>query len=125
MRILLVDDDDLLRKMLQISMTKAGHIVIEARNGRDALEICRVEPPDLVVTDVIMPEKEGIETIGDIRRLYPDVRIIAMSGGGRNSAADYLNIARQMGAAAVLAKPFPIDELTALIASVGRQTKPS
>ena len=121
MKILLIDDDDLLRKMLHISMTKVGHSVIEARNGRDALEICRVEPPDLVVTDVVMPEKEGIETIGDLRRLYPTLPVIAISGGGRNSAADYLKIARHMGAVAVLQKPFSIEDLAALVASVANR----
>jgi CheY-like chemotaxis protein len=64
-----------------------------------------------------MPEKEGLETIGELRRLYPDVPIVAMSGGGRNSAADYLKIARQLGAAATLPKPFSVDKLMALIAT--------
>jgi DNA-binding NtrC family response regulator len=70
------------------------------------------------MTDIIMPEQEGIETIGAVRRLYPAVRVIAMSGGGRVSATDYLQTALAMGATAVIAKPFTSDEMEALVERV-------
>jgi YesN/AraC family two-component response regulator len=82
------------------------HEVVEASNGDEALAIQEVEPVDVLLTDLIMPEKEGLETIGVFLARYPDVRIIAMSGGGRGSAIDYLNVAKAMGADGILAKPF-------------------
>lgn len=125
-RILLVDDDELLRRMLRMTLIKMGHTVIEAGNGNEALRACKSEPPDIVLTDLIMPEKEGIETIRELRRLHPDVKIIAMSGGGRVSAKDYLIIAKRMGADFTLNKPFSNDELAATIAKVsGADGKPA
>lgn len=117
-RILLVDDDELLRRMLRLTLIKMGHVVIEAVNGNEALRLCQTEPPDIVLTDLIMPEKEGIETIRELRRLHPDVKIIAMSGGGRGSAKDYLVIAKRLGAAHTLNKPFTNEELAGAIAAV-------
>lgn len=117
-RILLVDDDELLRRMLRLTLIKMGHVVIEAANGNDALRLCETEPPDIVLTDLIMPEKEGIETIRELRRLHPDVKIIAMSGGGRGSARDYLVIAKRLGAAHTLNKPFTNEELAGAIAAI-------
>lgn len=118
MKLLLVEDDDLLRDMLRIMLEKMAHQVAVARNGADALEQCRLEPPDVVLTDIIMPEKEGLETIRELRRDYPEVKIIAMSGGGRVSAVDYLKIAKQMGAAVTLDKPFSGEALAAALASL-------
>ena len=82
------------------------------------MKLCSEEPPDLMMTDIIMPEHEGIETIGAVRKKYPEVRVIAMSGGGRMSATDYLQTALAMGADAILAKPFSSEELEALVAKV-------
>lgn len=117
-RILLVDDDDPFRKMLMLTLTKMGHHVMEARNGKEALKLFAHVAPDLVISDLIMPEKEGLETIGELRRKHPGVKIIAMSGGGRVSATDYLKIARALGADHVLAKPFSNDELKAAVAGL-------
>jgi CheY-like chemotaxis protein len=110
-RILLVDDDDSFRKMLRITLVKMGYDVREARNGKEALGFFEQEQPDVVMTDLVMPEKEGLETIMELRRKQHGVKIIAMSGGGRVSAKDYLRIAKAMGADRVLAKPFSNDEL--------------
>ena len=118
-RILLVDDDELLRRMLRLTLIKMGHVVIEAVNGNEALRLCQTEPPDIVLTDLIMPEKEGIETIREMRQLHPDVKIIAMSGGGRGNAKDYLVVAKRLGAAHTLNKPFTNEELAGAIAAVG------
>lgn len=117
-RILLVDDDESLRKMLRITLAKMGYHVIEAANGNEALRLCQVEIPDLVLTDLIMPEKEGLETITELRRLYPGLKIIAMSGGGRGSAVDYLKFAAKMGASRTLHKPFSNEAMVAAITEV-------
>lgn len=117
-RILVVDDDDPLRKILSITLARMGHHVVEARNGKEALQLCQAEPPDIVLTDIVMPEKEGIETIGALRRFHPNVKIIAMSGGGSGSASDYLKIAKHLGARVTLAKPFSDQAMAEAIATV-------
>jgi DNA-binding response OmpR family regulator len=117
-RILLVDDDTALRKLLRLNLTKMGYTVAEASNGKEALAMQQGDPAELVLTDLIMPEKEGLETIPELRKKYPGVKIIAMSGGGRGSASDYLKIAKMMGADHVMAKPFSYQELADAIAQV-------
>jgi CheY-like chemotaxis protein len=114
-KILLVDDDDALRKMLRIMLTKMGHVVREARDGQVAIEMCGQEEPDLVLTDIVMPGQEGLETIFALRHSNPSVKIIAMSGGGRISSTDYLQIAKSLGARRVLAKPFSSEQLATAI----------
>lgn len=109
--ILLVEDDEQLRPMLKIILQEAGHEVHEAHNGKEALEIYGVKPTDLVITDLVMPEKEGLETIIELRHTYPDVKIIAMSGGGRTGVQNYLELAKKFGANHTLAKPFSNQEL--------------
>lgn len=116
--ILLVDDDELVRTMLEITLTKLGHQVTGARNGKEALRLFAAEPPELVLTDMVMPDKEGVEVIGELRRLQPDLKIIAMSGGGRGDATDYLKVARLMGAKHTLHKPFSTADLVDAIAAV-------
>src|SRR5687767_14027836 len=97
--ILLVEDDEQLRPMLKLVLERGGHQVQEAGNGKEALKIYLRHPTDLVVTDLVMPDKEGLETILELRRIYPDVKIIAMSGGGRTGGGQgYLELARKFGA---------------------------
>jgi CheY-like chemotaxis protein len=110
-RILLVDDDDSFRKMLRKTLVKMGFEVAEAHNGSEALKVFGQNSPDLVLTDIVMPEKEGLETINALRRIQAGVKIIAMSGGGRGNAMDYLNVAKMLGADRVLSKPFSNDEI--------------
>lgn len=117
-RILLVDDDDSFRKMVHVTLERAGYHVVDANDGNKALNLFRAQPPDLVITDLIMPDKEGLETIMELRAAQPDMKIIAMSGGGRNRPGDYLKVARQMGAAQVLAKPFSSQELLDCVRTV-------
>jgi len=117
-RILIVDDDDPFRCVLKASLERMGHVVSDTNEGRKALALYEPEAFDLVITDLIMPGKEGIETIMDLRKLNPRVKIIAMSGGGRVTSVDYLQIARQVGAKQVLAKPFPYEELKLAIEAV-------
>ena len=113
--ILLVDDDEQLRTMLKIVLTRAGHAVKEARNGNEALQIHASNPAELMITDLIMPDREGLDTIREVRRLNPRIKIIAMSGGGRNTAGDYLLLAKRLGADYTLAKPFSNHEILSIV----------
>jgi len=115
-RILLIEDDNEVRAMLRLTLIHFGHTVIEARNGKEGLELFKHANADLVITDIVMPEKEGLEVLIGLReRQVPPVKIIAMSGGGRQKAADYLRLAKLMGAARILAKPFSNEVLIAMI----------
>jgi DNA-binding response OmpR family regulator len=116
--ILLIEDDELFRKMLHATLEEMGHTVTAAQDGKEGLAQHARISSDLVLTDLIMPEKEGIETIMELRKKSPGVKIIAMSGGGRVTATNYLHIAQQMGAGRVLIKPFSNDELAAAINSL-------
>jgi DNA-binding response OmpR family regulator len=116
--ILVIDDEAVVRLMLQ-RLLKAEHLnVIVAADGREGFDLFRTCAPDLVITDILMPGQEGIETIRRMRHERPDAKIIAMSGGGRIKAQDLLLIAQRMGADGALAKPFGREELLAAIRSV-------
>ncbi len=110
-RILIIDDDDELRSMLRQMLEQAGHEVTEAVNGAQGIQLYQQDRPDLIITDIIMPEKEGVETIIALRRADPDLPIIAISGGGRLDATDFLTMARKLGARRTLSKPFRRDQL--------------
>src|SRR5262245_53313567 len=119
-RILLVEDDELVRHSISRLLQASGYIVIEAENGRTALASISQEPIDLVVTDVIMPEMDGVELIVALRRSHPDLKIIAMSGGGISPVDNYLDIARSLHADRALEKPVaPWEFLAAVRALVG------
>jgi len=105
-RILLVEDDDDVREMVYQILTREGYEVEQAVNGRKALEAFQKQPADLVVTDLIMPEKEGLEMIRDLIHINRALKIIAISGGGRTDPADYLRTARVFGARRTINKPF-------------------
>jgi len=109
-KILIIDDEEGLRRMLVQMLERCGYEVVEAGNGRDGLERLRGGRFDLVVTDLIMPEQEGLETIMSIRQEFPGMKIVAMSGGARMSGFDFLPAARGLGAVAALKKPFGRDE---------------
>jgi DNA-binding NtrC family response regulator len=117
-RILLIDDDDHFRKMLRVTLERAGYQVEDAANGRRGIELYTTEPTDLVITDLVMPDKEGLETITELKSFDEEVKIIAISGGGRVGPWSYLGVAQKFGARAALAKPFSHDELLAVVASV-------
>ena len=122
-RILLIDDDRLVRQSIRLALTESGHQVDEAENGADGLERAAAAPPDLVITDLIMPEREGIETILALRRIAPGLPIIAMSGGGRIGPGDLLAAAKRLGATTTLRKPFDDVQLMAEIDRVLRPTR--
>jgi DNA-binding response OmpR family regulator len=111
MKILVIDDDEALRSLLTQILHRAGHQVREAANGAIGLREFRREPADLVITDLIMPEKEGLETIMELRKEFPKVPLVAVSGGGRNGPNDYLTLAKQLGARQTVCKPFSRDEI--------------
>jgi DNA-binding response OmpR family regulator len=116
-RILLIDDDDLLRGVLAKALTHAGHEILQASDGKMGVEISRVTTVDLVITDLVMPVQEGVETIVVLRREQPKLPVIAMSGGATNSKV-YLDIAGKIGARRVLSKPFTPKELVQSIDEV-------
>jgi len=114
-RILVIDDDDAIRFSLKLALEDADHQVEDAANGEEGMTRFRTNPADLVITDIFMPEKEGLETIDEIKRSYPQTKIIAMSGGGRMNPEDYLEIAKRVGADRSLFKPFDIQLLVATV----------
>ena len=113
--ILVVDDDQQVLEVLREMLRLEGHDVDLAENGLEALAALRKGHFDLIITDLIMPEKEGLETIADIRRDYGNVPIIAISGGGRGGPMNYLETARYIGANRTLNKPFARRELVEMV----------
>lgn len=110
-KILVIDDDSLVRRTMSRILEQGGYEVVLAEDGDKGVAKFRSERPDLVITDLIMPEKEGIETIIEMRREDPNARIIAVSGGGRVASMDFLVVANKLGAGQVLRKPFGPSEL--------------
>ena len=109
--ILIIDDDQQILNMLSQILKRAGYEVVEALDGKQGLKLYRENPTDLIITDIIMPEKEGIETIMELQRDFPDVKIIAISGGGHILSENYLYMARVLGVQRTFAKPIARDEL--------------
>ena len=103
--ILIVDDDELTRKAFRRIFERAGYTVLEASDGNEAIRQYDSHNPDLVVTDLIMPEKEGLETLFEIKQKDNDAKIIAISGGGRIGPENYLDVAKKLGAIAAFKKP--------------------
>lgn len=116
-QILIIDDDELLRGVLAQALELAGHKVVQAGNGQEGVDLFRAGQADLVITDLVMPVQEGVETIMQLRRYRRDVPIIAMSGGVPNSKV-YLGIAGKIGAKRILAKPFTPTQLIEAVEEV-------
>jgi two-component system chemotaxis response regulator CheY len=110
-KILVIDDDAIVRRTLTKILEDGGYEVVNADDGLRGMAMFRSEQPDLVITDIIMPDQEGIQTITEMRSAKPDAKIIAISGGGRIGNTDFLKIAQQLGAFDALAKPFDPDDL--------------
>src|SRR5665647_854266 len=104
-KILVLDDEPSILLMIKKMLEKAGHEVAIALNGKEGMLLFEKNKPDLLITDIIMPEKEGLETIFELRKMYPDLKIIAISGGGRISPEGYLPGAKLLGADMVFQKP--------------------
>jgi DNA-binding NtrC family response regulator len=116
--ILLIDDDEQLRSMLRRALMRAGYDVQEAGNGRQALARLAETPVQAIVTDIIMPDMEGIELILQLRRTRPELPILAMSAGGRIGPDSYLYLAERSGATRTIAKPFSIGPFLELVREV-------
>lgn len=114
-RILLIEDEDDERALYRAQLESLGHVVMEAPNGKEGLKQFRLTAPDVVLTDLVMPEMEGFETIREMKSVHPAARVLAMSRGGSNPAGAYLRIAQKFGASQVLAKPFSVEELKAAL----------
>jgi DNA-binding NtrC family response regulator len=114
-RILVVDDDPSIRRTLELLLSRAGYQVTQARDGIEAVRLWREHGGDLVITDLHMPEKDGIQTIIELLSHSPRARIIAMSGGGQTKRLDLLGNASLLGAVLTIEKPFTITEMMALV----------
>lgn len=113
--VLIIDDDDMVRTMLLRTLARGGHDVTGARDGVEGVALFRRKPVDLVITDIFMPNQEGLATIMELRREAPGLRIIAISGGGARASLDVLPVAEALGAQKTLRKPFtPSDMLGAV-----------
>ena len=127
--VLIIDDDDAVRAALKRALVRSGHFVRTAASGADGLNELRARCADVVITDIIMPSQHGVDTIRAIVKEFPQVRIVAISGGGNYGVADYkpdaitttayLTEARHAGAHAVLTKPFETRDLLDAIAAAG------
>lgn len=116
--ILIIDDDAAVSRTLSLILTRAGYQVSTVTSGRKGLELLSSDRYDLVLTDIIMPELDGIEAIRRIRTDHPGLRVIAMSGGGQIDKADFLHMADALGADRVLEKPVRSERLLELVGSV-------
>jgi DNA-binding NtrC family response regulator len=114
-KILVIDDDALVRTTLEYLLRDAGYEIATAEDGVRGMAMFRSEQPDLVITDIIMPEQEGIQTINEMRKAKPDAKIIAISGSRRIGNPDFLKMARSLGAMDVVSKPFDADELLTIV----------
>jgi CheY-like chemotaxis protein len=109
--VLIVEDEKELREMIKISLIRRKYTVLEAENGKEAIIHFKPSITDLVVTDLIMPEEDGLKVIMKLREIKPSIKIIAISGGGKAGPGSYLNLAKALGADAIYSKPFSINDL--------------
>jgi CheY-like chemotaxis protein len=116
--LLVIEDDEAMRKLMVRTLSAGKHKVLQAENGREGLALVDEHTPDIVITDILMPQKEGIATIREVQERAPDTRIIAVSGGGMSHNLMFLDVARALGADAVLAKPFRPAQLMAAVDQV-------
>ncbi len=113
--VLIVEDDKELREMLKMSLLRRNFTVLEAENGKAAITHFKPLLTDLVITDLIMPEEDGLKVVIKLRELKPSIKIIAISGGGKVGPGSYLNLAKALGADAIYSKPFSINDLISKI----------
>ena len=119
-RVLVIDDDPDIRNTMRWILESEGFVVALAGNGREALALQRRQPADVVVTDIFMPEQDGIETIWQLREEFPDVSIVVVSGGGAAEGSNYSFVARELGVRKTLRKPFDPQELIDVVRQLAR-----
>lgn len=111
-RILIIEDDSAIRKSLRVLLEASGHEVLEAAEGVRGMRLFLEEPTEMVITDILMPNREGLQVIIDVKKDYPQVKILAISGGGTIGPEKFLDMARDFGADGTLAKPFTLAEMS-------------
>ena len=116
--ILIIDNDDSVRESLRRTLHKEGYTIMEASEGRRGLKQLERQPVDVILLDMFMPDKDGLETIMALRRTHPGMKIIAMSGGGFKGRVDVLDVAKKLGVRRTLAKPFTREELIEAVEQV-------
>jgi CheY-like chemotaxis protein len=117
--ILIIDDESAIRSLLSRILESNGYTVSEASDGQKGVYLLETQPVDLIITDILMPAKDGLETIREIRRDHPDIKIIAISGGSpRWDYMEFLPIAKKFGAHAILPKPFHQQDLLTVVRDV-------
>jgi len=114
-RILVIDDEPLIRSTVGTILTRAGFNIEEASDGRAGLTKVHKTPPDVVITDIFMPDRDGIEIVMELKRLYPHTKIIAMTGGGQMRMMEIASAAKLLGADYILHKPFERESLLATV----------
>ncbi len=121
-RILIIDDEPQIRSMLKLMLERDGYEVVEAPDGVEGISVYRQNPADLIITDLIMPNKDGIGMIIELKKEFPEVKIIAMSGGGLNKPDGYLKGAKKLGASCTLTKPIDREEMLRVVAAILKNT---
>ena len=121
-RILIIDDEQQIRSMLRLMLERDGYEVVEAPDGIEGIKAYRQKPADLIITDLIMPNKDGIGMIIELQKEFPDVKIIAMSGGGLNKPEGYLKGAKKLGAACTLTKPIDREKMLRAVKNIIKGT---
>lgn len=116
--ILVIDDDELMRMTLRYLLEPRGHTVVEAADGGEGMRLFKENKPDLIVTDVMMPGRSGIEVLEKLRQDFPGVKIIVISGGSKGDMSDMLRMASILGAARVFRKPINQQEMLEAVAEV-------
>lgn len=110
--VLVVDDEDQIRQLIRETLTQAGYQVTEARDGKDALQQYRQSPADLVIMDILMPDQDGLESITTLKHEFPNVKVIAITGGSDMiGILNFLDVAKMLGARRTLQKPFDMQAL--------------
>jgi CheY-like chemotaxis protein len=113
--VLIVEDDSELREMISVLLTRRKFTVMEASSGKEAIVRFKPSITDLVITDLIMPEEDGLKVIMKLREMKPSLKVIAISGGGKAGPGSYLNLAKALGADAIYSKPFSLNEMAVKI----------
>jgi DNA-binding NtrC family response regulator len=121
-RILIIDDEQIVLEVLRKILELEGYEVVTAFNGAEGIELFRQKPCDLVITDMVMPEKDGLQTILDLRKETPDLAVIAMSGGGTISKERYLAVAGYLDGIITITKPFSLESITGAVAKLLLET---